>query len=243
MRAFEFLTEGRKPGHFWSPGPDHTQDIADLYASGFTTADMAKEYKIDRGTMELFLHRLPNFDQLRQLRNVARQEQGLTIGIKGITPEQKQEMVDKFIVGKNYNQLAKEFGLTGSYVNKMLSSMPNFEELLQQNTKARQEQGLLTTSDLGSKGITYDDVIQMGEMYAQGSYYSTIGKRFGIDQAMVARHLQKLPNYAAIRLSNTQNRAKKLGGTQSLTNRGINKPGSKGIRAIRRTGSPSGGAF
>jgi spore germination cell wall hydrolase CwlJ-like protein/DNA-binding CsgD family transcriptional regulator len=242
MRFYEFITEagGNPP---FSPTPEQQQEIADLYASGFTIADIAKEYKITRKTMGLFLHRLPNFDQLRQLRNVARQEQGLSIGPKGITPDQVQQMANNFALGKNFNQLSKEFGITADIVMEKLKKLPNFEELLQQNTKARQEQGLLTLADLGPKGTTPAQIDQMAKEYASGKSSRQVAKMFNLAQTSVSRHLTKRPDWEEIKFQNRTNRSRKLGGTQSLTNRGINKPGSKGIHAIRRTGSPSGSVF
>lgn len=240
MRSFEFITEGAPR---FSPTPEQQNEIADLYASGFTTADLAKEYKITPQTMGLFLHRLPNFGQLRQLRNVARQEQGLPIGPKGITPDQVQQMANNFALGKNFNQLSKEFGITADIVIEKLKKLPNFEELLQQNTKARQEQGLLTLYDLGAKGTTPAQIDQMAKEYASGKSSRQVAKMFNLAQTSVSRHLAKRPDWEEIKFQNRTNRSIKFGGTQSLTNRGINKPGSKGIHAIRRTGSPSGSVF
>jgi len=64
MRAFEFITEGRPP---FSPTPEQQQEIADLYASGFSRADIAKEYKITPQTMGLFLHRSRKLGETQSL--------------------------------------------------------------------------------------------------------------------------------------------------------------------------------
>ena len=241
MRAFEFLTEGSGP-HF-RPTPEQQQEIADLYASGFSGDDIAKEYKASKGTISRFIRNLPNFKELRQQFYKAREEQGLQTGPKGITPDQVQQMANNFALGKNFNQLNKEFGISPENVLGKLKKLPNFEELLQQNTKARQEQGLLTLDDLGRKDTTPAQIDQMAKEYASGKSTRQIAKMFNLAQSVAIMHLAKRPDWEELKFQSLTNRSKKLGGTQSLTSRGINKPGSKGIHAIRRTGSPSGSVF
>lgn len=240
MRSFEFITEGRPP---FSPTPEQQQEIADLYASGFSGADIAKEYKVSKETISKFIRNLPNFKELRQQFYKAREEQGLSTGAKGITTDQIQQIANNFAFGKNFDQLSKEFGIASNNILKMLSRLSNYEELKQQNTKARKDQGLLSIEDLGNKGITSAQVDQMAKEYAKGETFKNVGKMFNINTSGAMVHLTKRPDWEEIKFQNRTNRSRKLGGTQSLTNRGINKPGSKGIHAIRRTGSPSGSVF
>jgi spore germination cell wall hydrolase CwlJ-like protein/DNA invertase Pin-like site-specific DNA recombinase len=242
MRSFEFITEagGNPP---FSPTPEQQQDIADLYASGFSGADIAKEYKVGQPTISKFLRNLPNFKELRQQFYKAREEQGLHTGTKGTTTDQIQRMANNFALGKNFEQLSKEFGISSNNILKMLRKLSNYEELKQQNTKARKDQGLLSIEDFRNKGITSAQVDQMAKEYVKGETLENVGKMFNVNSSNVLAHLTKRPDWEEIKFQNRTNRSRKLGGTQSLTNRGINKPGSKGIHAIRRTGSPSGSVF
>ena len=118
--------------------------------------------------------------------------------------------------------------------------MPNFAELTQKWRTARQNQGLKT----GPKGITQDQVAQMADLYSQGKTSTEIATQFGINQSQVLRWMKTRPDWPQIQAQNRQNRPpRSRPRPQVTTDRGFNKPGSKGKTAIGTTGPASGGKF
>jgi DNA invertase Pin-like site-specific DNA recombinase len=238
MRAVEFIIENQS-----KTTPDQKAEIVSLYLSGFSTSDIAKEYGIDPKTIHTYLTSLPNWKEIRQTNYNTRQQQGLPIGPKGTTKETIQQIAYEFSRGKSYNQLGKEFNLDLVIVRTHLKNLPNYETLKQQNTLARQEQGLPTIQDVSPKYTDSETVDKIAKEYASGTSSTDTGRLFNLSNSSVLQLLKKRSDWEEIRFQNRMNRSRKLGGTQSLTKRGINKPHSKGISAIRRTGSPSGGSL
>jgi spore germination cell wall hydrolase CwlJ-like protein/DNA invertase Pin-like site-specific DNA recombinase len=238
MRSFEFIIESKS-----KTTPDQKTEIINLYLSGFTTIDIAKEYGVDPKTIHTYLTSLPNWKEIRQTNYDTRQQQGLSTGPKGTTKETIQQIAYEFSKGKSYTQLGKEFNLELAIVRAHLKNLPNYETLKQQNTLARQEQGLPTIQDISPKYPNSETVDKIAKEYALGTSSTEAGKLFNLSNSSVLQLLKKRSDWEEIKFQNRTNRSRKLGGTQSLTNRGINKPGSKGIHAIRRTGRPSGSVF
>jgi len=238
MRSFEFIIESKS-----KTTPDQKTEIINLYLSGFTTIDIAKEYGVDPKTIHTYLTSLPNWKEIRQTNYDTRQQQGLSTGPKGTTKETIQQIAYEFSKGKSYTQLGKEFNLELAIVRAHLKNLPNYETLKQQNTLARQEQGLPTIQDISPKYPNSETVDKIAKEYALGTSSTEAGKLFNLSNSSVLQLLKKRSDWEEIKFQNRTNRSRKLGGTQSLTTRGISKPYSKGIHAIRRTGSPSGSVF
>jgi DNA-binding NarL/FixJ family response regulator len=242
MRAQEFIIEGRKQ----LLSQQQIKDIADLYASGFTTSDIARDYNVTHTTVLNYLSKLPNFAEISQKWRTARQAQGLPYGGgKIITPDQVAQMADLFSQGKTMQDIAKRFNLSKGGVRDAVKKLPNYAELRQNWITARQTQGLPNLSQAtGSKGTTQDQVSQMADLYRRGKTYPEIATQFGINQNTVSFWLRKRPDWPQIQAQNRQNRLpRSRPRPQVTTDRGFNKPGSKGKTAIGTTGPASGGNF
>jgi DNA invertase Pin-like site-specific DNA recombinase len=241
MRAQEFVIEGRKQ----LLSQQQIQDMADLYASGFSTRDIARDYNVHPTSVGKNLSKLPNFAELTQKWRTARQNQGLPTGLKNFTPDQVSQMADLYSQGKTLTEIAKIFNIPTSTVKYLLEKLPNFAELRQNWITARQTQGLTNFSQMtGPKNITPDQVSQMAELYRRGKTLQEIATQFGIHLSAVRWWLMKRPDWPQIQAQNRQNRLpRSRPRPQVTTDRGFNKPGSKGKTAIGTTGPASGGKF
>jgi len=242
MRAQEFIIEGRKQ----LLSQQQIKDIADLYASGFTLDDIARDYNLAPATVLNYLSKLPNFAEISQKWRTARQAQGLPYGgQKIITPDQISQMADLFSQGKTMQDIAKRFNLSKGGVRDAVKKLPNFAELRQNWITARQTQGLPNLSHATApKGTTQDQVSQMADLYRRGKTYPEIATQFGIHQSTVHKWLMKRPDWPQIQAQNRQNRPpRSRPRPQVTTDRGFNKSGSKGKTAIGTTGPASGGNF
>jgi len=242
MRAHEFIVE-MPQGISFNPDNKTTQEIANLYSLGFTLADIAKEYPTSQTALLRVLKSLPSWNDIKTSNRESRSKQGLAIGRKGTTQEKLEQMSRMFATGGSYSQIGDKFDLDVVTIRRLLKKLPNFNSLLQQNTKSRQEQGLLTIQDLTQKNLSSEKIEQMAKEYALGTNSTVVGKMFNISNSSVLQLLKKLPNWEEIKFQNRLNRSNLLQAPQYTTKRMINKPHSKGISAIRRTGGPSGGAF
>jgi DNA invertase Pin-like site-specific DNA recombinase len=242
MRAQEFIAE---------IGPravtqQQIKDMADLYASGFTTRDIARDYNVSVSTVHRCLRKLQNYAEISQNWRTARQAQGLPYsGPTGKTQNQIAQMANLYSQGKTAREIAKLFNISDSQLRNLLGKLPNYAELNQNWITARQTQGLPNLSQAtASKGITPDQVSQMADLYRKGKTYPEIATQFGIDQSTVSVWLRKRPDWPQIQAQNRQNRLpRSRPRPQVTTDRGFNKPGSKGKTAIGTTGPASGGKF
>jgi len=241
MRAQEFVIEGRKQ----LSSQQQIQDMADLYASGFTLDDIARDYNLAPATVLNYLSKLPNFAEISQNWRTARRAQGLPTGPKDITPDQVSQMADLYSQGKTAREIAKLFNISGTTVKYLLGKLPNFAELNQNWITARQTQGLRNYSQATApKDITQDQVSQMADLYRRGKTLQEIATQFGIDLSAVRWWLIKRPDWPQIQAQNRLNRPpRSRPRPQVTTDRGFNKPGSKGKTAIGTTGPASGGNF
>jgi hypothetical protein len=241
MRANEFITE-MPQGITFNPDNKTTQEIANLYSLGFTLADISKEYPTSQTALLRVLKSLPAWNALKTSNRESRLKQGLSIGPKGTTADQLEQMARIFASGESYSQIGDKFDLDIVTVRRLLKKLPNFNILLQQNTKSRQEQGLLTIQDLTQKNFSNEKIEKMAREYALGTNSTFVGKMFNISNSSVLQILKKLPNWGEIKFQNRQNRLSSES-PRVTTKKQVNKPYSKGIGAIRRTGGPSGGSF
>ena len=238
MRANEFLIESLP-----KLTPQQQQEVADLYVLGFSASDIGKDYKVGKDSILSYMQRMPNWPEIKQANIQRRNEQGIRAGPRPTPDNIIQQMVELFKQGQDTTALGRQFRLSTKGIRDMFRRLPNYDELYQQNARARQSQGLPTLVRPGTKGITPDQVQQMAQLFSQGQDFVSIGKKFNVTRKSVSYWLKKLPNYAELYQQNQDNRLKKLSGKQAITTRMINKPLSKGIHAVRTTGPATGGRF
>jgi DNA invertase Pin-like site-specific DNA recombinase len=229
MRAKDFLIEARKLS------PQQAEEIVNLYKSGFSMDDIAKDYQVTSTGIYKYLAKRQDYAQLRQANIQARASQGLKAGKKGTTPEQVQQMAQMFVTGEPFVAIGKQFNIDHTLVARYLRRLPNFAELQQQQLQARTKLGLqnLPTGS-GPVGITSAQVQQMAQKFAAGQEQRVIAKEYNVHYGTINYWLRQLPNYNELKQQNIINRRKQRG--QAITKRMINKPLSKGNQAINKSG-------
>ena len=257
MRAYEFIIEGKKTD------PSLVSDIKSAYDAGFYPSEIAELLDITASKVNnVLLAYYPNRSLLGQRRTspdlVQKVKELWNQGHKNaeiskilnITPTQVKIIFRDYFPNREgkrlyhtddtINQVKNlwDEGKNSTEISELLGILVSqVQNILNKHYAERERRGP------GVKGTTPDDINKMAELYRNGETLRSVANRFNLVHGVVRRHLAKRPDWEEIRISNQQNRDKKLGGLQSTTKRMINKPHSKGISAIRRTGGPSGGAF
>lgn len=200
--------------------------ILQQFQSGIPLRHLAKQYHIGPDTLTKFLKPLMGVDQYLQ------RAKANDPAHKGTTPEQIQIWANEFANGAAINSLSQKFKMTSSNMRYWLEQLPNWQQLYQSNLQHRK----YPIGDTTPKGITQQNIQQMAQMFVRGEPYTSIAKQFNIDDGLVGRYLKKLPNFAELKQQHLNLRPSQFGGRQATTNRMTNKPLTKGIQAIKRTG-------
>lgn len=114
-----------------------------------------------------------------------------------LSHEQQEEIIEKFKQGKNYREIAEEYGCSEKPIRNVIKAQNNREELIVINKAARKK--LSTTQE-----------IEIIEKYKQGMSYVEIAneyKEFGAYKELIADIILNQPNIGEIRDIHDENKS------------------------------------
>lgn len=258
MRAHEFIFEARKTD------ASLVSDIKDAYDAGLYPSEIAEllDINISKVNNTLLAYH-PNRNLLGPKRKISSDmiqqvkelwNQGLKsveiADLLDITPTQVKVIFRDYFPDREGKRKQHDSEIV-SKIKQLWDQEKNSTEISEiVGISIQQVQNILTKHypnrdrrGPGIKGTTTDDVNKMAELYRKGETLGSIASKFNLSKGVVRRHLTNRNDYEELKKDNIINKEKIKKPTQALTNRMINKPYSKGIRAIRRTGGPSGSSF
>jgi len=154
---------------------------------------------------------------------------------RALTDEDRDRIVKLFLSGASLSQIEKEYGYNqAATVHYLIRKLIGDEEFYRVMSLRRAEpDGLVNfkvTPEIGAKIVN---------LYTNGYQLPEIVDKIGslVKKTAVWRHLRKQPNYEELKDQHLAARLK-TSSNPALTKRHNNKPLSKGIHAVRRTGPP-----
>jgi DNA-binding NarL/FixJ family response regulator len=237
MRFREFIFEDSKTGIT----PEQVDQMVDMFSNGLSLNAIDRKFGITgNNTVSKQIIKRIGLDAYR---DQLQKNNPSGIGIKkGVTPEQVDQMVDMFSKGTAILAIGKEFGMAEKGVRQYIIDRIGVEAYKEQEQKNNPKRVGLP------KGINSEQVDQIVDMFTKGMTLKEIGEKFGIFASPVRYHIKKRIGLDAFRSQLQKNQEqreleKQRRLTQAMTKRMVQKPLTKGISAIRRTGPPSGRSY
>lgn len=222
MRAHEFIYEDRGVRTNLAV----VNEIKKLWDEGWEISDIAELMNLSRNSVADILKNHYS-ERKRRIDLIGRR----------LTDSDKQEILSDFLSGMNFEQIGKKFNITRNFVQRIIKPMVSDEYY-------NRRIGInIVNADSRQKGTTKEQKSEITHLYRLGNTLEEIGKKFNLSQTIISRIIRMDPDFEKIKQDNYNARILKKKSKQALTKRMINKPHSKGISAIRRTGSPSGSSF